>query len=136
MENLKKFPEKAKTLSSGDVLTPEIINAFVSGALIRWKTEILTSLIPQGIQYVRECQKHHDPITATDLDLQLWDKIQALRLYLAKDSIQQKSLLSRLRIALQEGEYALASDLQLEMAASLNELKDLYEIQYKRNIIE
>lgn len=135
MENLKQYPEKVKALQVGDVLAEDIMSAFVSGALTRWKTEILTSLIPQGLQLVRDCQKVHDPATATDLDMQLWDKIEEMRLYLAKDSIQQKSLLTRLQIALTEGDYSLASDLQLEMASSLKELKDIYEKQYCRNII-
>ena len=135
MQALQTYQEKVGTLGKGDVLSPKIISAFVQGALTRWKTEIVTSLLPQGLEVVRECKKIHDPSTATDLDLQLWDKIEELRLYLAKDSIQQKSLLTRLKIALQEEEYSLASDLQQEMTSAIQTLKDLYENQYCRNIL-
>lgn len=135
MQALQTYQEKVGTLGKGDVLSPKIISAFVQGALTRWKTEIVTSLLPQGLEVVRECKKIHDPSTATDLDLQLWDKIEELRLYLAKDSIQQKSLLTRLKIALQEEEYSLASDLQQEMTFAIQTLKDLYENQYCRNIL-
>ena len=135
MEALKMYPEKVENLGKGDILTTKTISAFVQGALTRWKTEILTSLIPQGLEIVRECKKMHDSSTATDLDLQLWDRIEELRLYLAKDSIQQKSLLTRLKIALQDKEYSLASDLQQEMASAIQTLKDLYENQYCRNIL-
>ena len=135
MENLKLHPSKVKVLQSGNIITEDIIAAFVSGALTRWKTEILYSLIPQGLQLVRECKRLHDSASSTDLDLQLWEKIEELRLYLAKDTIQQKSLLTRLRMALIEKEYSLASNLQQELAEALKELKNVYEQQYCRNLI-
>jgi len=135
MENLKLYPEKVKVLQAGGAISEDFMTAFVSGSLIRWKTEILSSLIPEGLKIVRQCEKIHDPATSTDLDLQLWERIEELRLYLAKDSIQQKSLLTRLRRALLEGEYSLASDLQQEMASSLQELKNIYEHEYCRNIL-
>ena len=69
------------------------------------------------------------------MDLYHWDQIQALRVYLAKDTLAQKSLFTRIREALADGDYAMASELQVEMAAKVEELKSLY-IAYEQNIIE
>lgn len=135
MENLKAYPEKVKVLQMGGILSTDIMNAFVLGALTRWKTEILTSLIPQALDIVRSCQKKHDSDSATDLDFQTWSKVEEMRIYIAKDSIQEKSLLTRLQDALMNKEYALASDLQQEMTKALETLKDLYEHKYCKNLL-
>ena len=70
----------------------------------------------------------------TDQDVYTWNKIHDLRIYLAKDTIDEKALFSLLIKALTEGDYATASALQLEMYAKMEELKELYD-SYKKNII-
>lgn len=135
MESLKAYPEKVAVLQKGEALSQDIMNAFVLGALTRWKTEILTSLIPQALEVVRGCKKKHENELATDLDFQTWKKIEEMRIYIAKDSIHEKSLLTRLHDALVHQEYALASDLQQEMTKALEKLKDIYEHKYCKNLI-
>lgn len=134
MENLKKYPAKVEVLKAGNILRQELIDAFVSGALIRWRTELVNRIIPENADVVKDCKCLHDAESASDLDIYLWDKVHALRLYLAKDTISHKSLFGRIREAVKSGDYGTASALQIEMAARMIELKDLYN-EYKRNMI-
>ena len=70
----------------------------------------------------------------TDLDSYNWNKINGIRSYLAKDSIDEKSLFTLLINALNDGDYATASGLQVEMYDKVEELKSLYD-SYVKNMI-
>ena len=70
----------------------------------------------------------------TDQDSYNWNKINGLRCYLAKDSIDEKSLFTLLKTALVEGDYETASGLQVEMYDKMEELKALYD-SYQKNMI-
>ena len=67
------------------------------------------------------------------LDLLNWDRIQELRIYLGQERISKKSLLTRIKNALDEGDYQLASDLQKEMQVKIEKLTETY-VQYKKNL--
>ena len=133
MQNLEKYPEKVKVFTNSAVFRQELIDAFVKGALIRWKTEILNRIIPENLSFVKAARPIHDR-DATDMDLQNWKKISQLRYYLAKDSVAKKSLFTSIKNALNEGDYETASKLQLEMFDKMTELKALYT-DYERNIL-
>ena len=64
----------------------------------------------------------------------MWNKIKDLREYLAKDAIDKKSLFTRLTNALNSGDFATASKLQVETYNKIEELKQLYD-EYVRNNI-
>lgn len=134
MESLNKYPEKVAVLKTGDVLRQPIIDGFVSGALLRWKTEILNKIIPENLEAVRDAVKLHSAENGTDIDDKRWSEISTLRVYLAKDSSAQKSLFTRIREALTDSDHATASALQVEMAEKMEELKALY-CDYKKNMI-
>ena len=85
------------------------------------------------MKYVRECKKLHGD-DATDYDLENWAEIDRLRHYIAKDSLHEKSLLTRARKALDDGDYETASVLQVEIAQKIEELRKLY-LTYKRNLL-
>ena len=70
----------------------------------------------------------------TDQDSYNWNKINSIRAYLAKDSIDEKSLFTLLINALNAGDYATASGLQVEMYDRMEELKALYDA-YSKNMI-
>lgn len=135
MKNLQVYPEKVAVITAGDVFRKPLIDAFVNGALLRWKTELATRIIPENLDMIREYQCLHDETTGTDVDDENWTKISDLRVYLAKDSKAQKSLFCRIKTALAAGEYDAASDMQIEMTAKMEELKSLYSA-YKKNIID
>lgn len=130
-----KYPEKVGVLTQGGILKKEYIESFKQGALTRWKTELLTRLIPENYLAVVEMKKLHDPESCTDCDLALWHKIQALRMKLAKDSFEEKSLFTSIRKAIAAEDYDTASALKIEMAKAVEELKILYH-DYKQNIID
>ncbi len=82
---------------------------------------------------VRKAKKI-DAEFVTDQDAYNWNKIFNLRAELAKDSIDEKSLFTRLINALLAGEYDKASKLQTEIYHKVEELKLLYDA-YEKNII-
>lgn len=137
-ENLcafEEYPEKVAVLTQGDVMKPQFIESFKQGALIRWKTELLSRLLPEYYQAVVEMKRLHDQETCTDGDLAMWHKIQVLRTKLAKDSFDEQSMFTSFRRAAAENDYDALSKLQLQMAAAIHELKILYH-DYKQNIID
>lgn len=137
-ENLQAFeeyPEKVEVLTQGDVMKPQFIESFKQGALIRWKTELLSRLLPEYYQAVVEMKRLHDQETCTDGDLAMWHKIQVLRTKLAKDSFDEQSMFTSFRRAAAANDYDALSKLQLQMAAAIHELKILYH-DYKQNIID
>ena len=83
---------------------------------------------------VRECKKVHDEDECTDFDMMNWGKIQNLRVYLGQNTIAVKCLISRIIDALNEENYNLASDLQIEMQEKSAELAKLYH-NYKKNLL-
>lgn len=134
MENLKKYATKTEVIKTGNILRQEIIDAFVAGALIRWSTELLKRIIPDNRALVKTAKILHDADTAIDYDLHLWDKVNTIRLLLAKDTVAQKSIFTRVSNAIATGDYDTASELQIEMYRKVEELKELYGI-YKKNMI-
>lgn len=133
MENLKNYPEKRAVLSAGGALRDQILDAFVAGELLRWKTELISRIIPENRAIVRSCKEIQTDYV-TDQDAYNWNKINGIRGYLAKDSIDEKSLFTLLVNALNEGDYATASGLQVEMYDKVQELKALYTA-YSKNMI-
>ncbi len=133
MENLETHPEKRKVITAGGALRDQIIDAFKAGALLRWKTELICRIIPENRDIVRKLKEIPSDLV-TDQDAYNWNKISGLRAYLAKDSIDEKSLFTRLIQALHSGDYATASSLQVEMYDKMEELKGLYD-SYVKNMI-
>ncbi len=132
MEALKKYPEKLKVLKTGNMMRQDLIDAFVNGALLRWKVELIERIIPHHLEDVRNtiCLHCED----NPVDDAAWTQINELRLYLAKDGAE-KSLFSRIREALAAGQFAEASAMQQEMTAKMGELESAYEA-YKRNLLD
>ena len=134
MKNLKNYPNKTEVLKVGNILRQEILDAFVAGALIRWTTELSKRIVPENLAVVKEMQMVHTTDNAFDYDLYLWDQIHALRITLAKDSLTQKCIFTRINEAITADDYDTVSTLQVEMYNKVEELKTLY-FQYKKNNI-
>lgn len=133
MENFVNYPEKKAVITASGALRDQIIDAFKAGALLRWKTELISRIIPENRDIVRKL-KEIDADFVTDQDAYNWNKINSIRIYLAKDSIDEKSLFTLLINALNEEDYATASGLQVEMYNKMEELKSLYD-SYVKNMI-
>ena len=130
---LEKYPEKVEVISRGGALQEKIINSFREAALLRWKTEWIARILPELRTLVRKAKKI-DSTFVTDQDAYNWNKIFILRAELAKDSIDEKSLFTRTINALNDGNFDLASNLQVEIYDKIEELKALYDA-YEKNII-
>ena len=133
MQNFENYPEKLAVITAGGALRDQIIGAFRAGALTRWKTELVARIIPENRDIVRAAKEIKSDFV-TDLDSYNWNKINGIRSYLAKDSIDEKSLFTLLINALNEGDFATASGLQVEMYDKIEELKGLYD-SYVKNMI-
>ena len=133
MAAFENYPDKVKIISSGGALQEKIIAGFREGALLRWKTELISRILPEMRNIVRKAKKIHSDFV-TDQDSYNWNKIFKLRAELAKDSIDEKSLFTQLINALNSGEYNKASALQIEIYDKVEELKTLYD-SYEKNII-
>ena len=62
-------------------------------------------------------------------------EIDNLRKYIMKDSYTSKSLFSRIRHALLSKDYALASDLYIELEEKMSKLRNLYS-NYTKNLLD
>ena len=133
MQNFDNYPEKKAVITSGGALRQQILDAFRAGALTRWKTELISRIIPENRDIVRQAREIKSDFV-TDQDAYNWNKIENLRTHLAKDSIDEKSLFTLLIDALNQGDYAAASGLQVEMYDRMEELKTLYD-SYQKNMI-
>ena len=132
MEALKKYPDKVKVLKAGNVMRQDLIDAFVNGALLRWKVELIERIIPGYLETIRNIICLHEE--ENPVDDAAWAKIRELRLYLAKDGLE-KSLFTRVREALKAGKYSEASALQQEMNEKMTKLEAMYAC-YQKNLID
>jgi len=135
MISFNKYPEKTKVLIKNNVMTETIINSFVSASFTRWITELLNRYIPECIEIVRNCKQVHNINEATDMDICHWNKINSLRHYLIKDTMNEKSLISRIKSAAMNKDFEELSHLQLLLNKTITELKEEY-VAYRKNLID
>jgi glutamine synthetase len=137
-ENLQafhKYPDKLKVLlNKEDVIDRITLESYEEATMAAWATELHNRIIPNTMAIVRECQKLHADHDCTDFDMVNWKTIQGLRVYLGQDEIVKKSLLTRIKLALDGENYDEASALQIEMQEKVQELIDTY-IEYKKNLL-
>ena len=136
-ENLSNFQSnrvKQQVLKTGDVFTDELINSFKESTLQKWKNELKGRIIHDNIMLLKTFVKlHNEQDHATDLDVVNWEKIVYLKTKLMKDSMTKKCIFTKIKTALNEGDYDTASDLQKQMNEKMSEIRGLY-IEYKNNI--
>lgn len=136
-ENIAAFErnsDKIAILERDGVMSPLSVESYKIAVLASWATELHNRIIPNVKDMVRDCVPLHKEGECTDLDKVNWQKIQEMRVYLAQDSLKDKSLLTRVGEALDEGDYEKASRLQLEMQRRAAELTNAYA-SYKKNIL-
>lgn len=136
-ENIKafeKYPEKMKIFSEGNVFSEIVLKSYTAQTVSQWKTELHDRIIPQTMDVIRGCKKRHSDNDFSDFDIKNWLEIDKIRHELAKDTITDKCLLTRTKDALDNGEYDLASDLQLAILNKVAELNELYA-RYKKNLL-
>lgn len=129
---MKENPDKTAVLTKGDMLNEAIVDSFLASIVYRWKNELIDRIIPGIEASVRKYKKlnHYG-----GLDERRWKSIEAKRIELAKDMDENPSICSRLKEALESGDYDTASDLQLELIAKAQALEDEYRT-YALNILD
>lgn len=132
---LDKYPEKVEVLKRNGVLTDQLINSFKMATIKRWKMEIAHRIVNKFTSEIRASKALHDVNKALDLDLTNWTRIHELRLYIMKDTNSTKSLLTKLKDAINDDNLSLASDLYLELEDKMSLLRHLYS-SYKKNLID
>lgn len=136
-ENLLAFDQnndKARLLLNNSVFTDKIIASYKSYMLSEWSIELKDRIIPTHVSTIRRLKKLHGNDEISDLDIVSWEKIKTLKHHLMKDSLSSKSLFTRIKDALADGNYSLASLLQIEMNAQMSLLTKMY-LDYRRNLI-
>ncbi len=135
-ENISAFdlyPEKMAILKAGDAFDDITLESYKEAILGQWAAELRGRIIPNIMDLVRECKKLHIEIESTDLDMLNWKTINKLRIDLGQDTISSKCLLTRIKMALDQEDYASASAMQIEMQLKIQELVEVY-IEYKKNL--
>ena len=132
MENLRRYTDKTAVLSCDEVFSREIIEAYQKACLTRWTMEVYNRIIPNNADFVRSCVQLHED--GDGLDADRWDAIQGLRRQLMRDERERNSVFTRIREAIDQKDYAATSQLQLEMANLVQQLRRGYQV-YRRNIL-
>ena len=132
LQALKQNPQKRKVLTASGILKDEFIESFCEAAMIRWKTEMVMQYLPE---YVGKIKKLKMLCNINSVDKANWDKVDELRQELAKDRPGRMSLFSKIRQAMQKGNFDKASDLQIKIQSKMNEVQGLYH-DYCLNIID
>lgn len=127
------FPEKLKIFQRDDVMTEVTLGSYHKAILDQWVTELHNRIVPNTMDLIRQCMKCHDDNDCVDYDWSYWGKINAIRNYLGRDTMDEQCLLTKIVRALDRGDYQAASDMQIEMQKKVTELTDLYII-YKKNL--
>jgi len=137
-ENLSAIssnPQKEAVLMYGGVFEKDILASYIKAISLQWTMELSERILHENSDFIRSCKKLHENEKYTDYDEMMWNKIDELRHELMKDSLEHKSLFTRIRNAIEAGEYETVSKLQVEMAEKITQLQKMYAI-YKRNIME
>lgn len=131
---LDTYSDKLNILKRNDVFSDKLINSFKLATIQRWTTDIVHRVILNHAAEVRSFKKLHSE-NALDLDISNWMTIDNLRHYIMKDTYTTKSLFTRIKLALSNEDYALASDLSLELEDKMSELRNLYA-NYTKNLLD
>lgn len=126
------YKDKTSILMEEGVFTQEIIDSYKESTLDIWINELKGRIIEQNMDLVRNCKRVHDDEIA-DLDIVNWNRINNLRWELMKDSVDKKSLFTKLRTSIQSKDLQQASEYQKIMSEKIKLLKELYS-SYKKNL--
>lgn len=132
---LINIPKRKLLLPAAISCAAEFIDSFAKGALVRWQTELLNRIIPEFHAEIVAMKCLHDTGFYNKCDDELWEKIAALRVMLAKDSVEAPCIFTMIRDAFSRGDFDAASKLKLEMVKTMEKLRSCYH-DYKQNIID
>ena len=135
-ENIKVLDEqteRTKIFETDGVMPRVTIDSYKQAVISQWKTELHDRIVPNVMDRLRAAVKLHDDETGNDYDEAMWKEIDELRHELGRNTLSEKCLLTRIKDALDEGQYDAASDMQIEMQEKFDKMQSLYQT-YKRNL--
>lgn len=124
-------PEKVAALANSGAFATDLMDSFIAGVINRWTLELTNRIVPSNLAVVRSMKAAHE---TNSFDDARWEEVNRLRLYLAKDSVTEKSLFTRIIEAVAAKDFDEASKLQVEMSEKMAELETKY-FEYSRNLI-
>ncbi len=128
---------RRSVLFDGGVFTEAILASYHQTVTGHWVTELRNRILLDNMELVRSFSRLHSSESDgfVDLDVVNWERIHTIRLKLMKDTLVNKSLFTHLREAIEYKHYDRASNLQVEMRDTMDELKKLY-CDYKQNLFD
>jgi len=135
IENLDSQKAKLEILKVNNVFKEKIINSFKMSVIKRWREELTKRIITEYTNEIRSYKAIHIPEKALDNDLSAWTKINEIRKNLAKDSTHYECLFTRIKKAIKDEDYKLASDLSIELEEKIETLRKMY-YEYTKNILD
>ncbi len=133
--NLFTNPEGIGLLTKSDVFTDKILESYSKAMRRMWKMELSDRILSKNLEIVRSCVMLHDTNSFENLvDKMKWDEIENLKHTLARDTLKQKCIFSRIKAAIETRNYKAVSDLQKEMNVSMASLEKKY-FEYRQNIL-
>jgi glutamine synthetase len=135
MQAIKKYPDKVHVLTEGGILKPEFINSFLEGAMIRWRTELVSHFIPDCRDKLKGFKPLHDlDMSNSPWDENKWQEVDKLKTEIGKNTDMGKCLFTQIEEAVAAGKYDHASNLQLQLMSKMETLEKLYHA-YASNIL-
>ena len=119
-------------LCAGDVFDRIILDSYARAMLDRWEMELRERIIPENRTIIRNCIKRHS--SDNEYDESIWKEICCLKDYIAKSTVDEKSLFEKIKAAINEKDLAKVSALQIEMNKKMNQLHEIYR-EYCNNQI-
>ncbi|MCI7146437.1 MAG: glutamine synthetase [Clostridiales bacterium] len=135
-ENIKAFedyPEKLDIFRRDNVMTTMALESYKAAVLEQWSAELQNRTVPEVMDLLRSCEKVHTDDDAVDYDRHYWGKVSRLRDRIGKNTLEETCLLTQIVEALDVGDYAAASDLQLEVQEKVEKLIEIYAT-YRKNL--
>jgi glutamine synthetase len=135
-ENILQFKNtpNREILEKDGIFKPSTVNSYFAAIESHWLTELKDRIIPRNIEILREMVPLHEGDTMNELDKIKWEEILHKKIELMKDTFSKKSLFTRISEAMEAGDHALVSELQITINDTMTHLKEMYRL-YKRNII-
>jgi len=133
-ENLRAFDtteEEIAKITGGDDTARDVVMSYRAQMSMKWVMEYRDRILPNSMDFVRNCKKRHNEREAHDYDIMNWRRVNALRIELGKDSIDSKSLLTLAREALDNRDYDAAADYELKIQEMVEELRSAYSTYIK-----
>ena len=131
IKTMKANKDKVAVITAGDSLNQVIVDSFLDSIEYRWENELVDRIIPATEALVKSFKKLP---SEDELDEERWEAIAAKKYELIKDTKAAKSIVTKLKEALEAKDYDTASDLQIELSKKSEALEKEYAV-YALNIV-